>query len=943
MSRILNPLASILIELVLLATALSVSAHADETGTPPALDQIDAVEPEIIVSNFVVDGDELSDAVFLYQTKAGTFAPLGFVSGLLTLDLDVNFADKRASGFVIDTENTFSLADETKTVVHAGAVSEYDTDKVLWKDGDAYVELSLLEQWLPVTFDLKLRNMSLTAESTRQLPYQARREREQKATRLNPGGQIFEDLGYDLVQTSPVLFSISALDNRLGVDISKRDDELDTRGNYSATFAGELLGLDAIGFLSTNFDQGGDQSRFTLSKTDPDAQLLGPLKARTVSFGDVGLPSVTNIRGSAGTSNGVLISNQAIERTGTFETETLRGELPVGWDVTLYYNGALLAFADADDQGRYEFADLPLSYGRNEFELVFNGPYGQRRVETRTFMIDSAGLSPGEFEYQAGLVVSDEGEVTGVAKSEIGVTRNTVMTTALVADQSAGAEDVLALALGARMSLPNAILTAEHATDLESSTHATEIGIKTRIEGIAFDASRSWNDAVTMGRDLSQNTIRDEIRLAGSVSLSENFRLPLNLRGERIQSDSGDSYLLDQRLSGNLFRTAVTNTLTYENRISSETLRGQLNANRSSGKNRFRGQLAYSITPDFEVSNFSAGYSRRLSREAQFNLGFTHAMPDSVSAVNLTYAKDWDKFGIGVTGLLDSRGDFAAGFQLTSSFGRTPKSRNFIMRREPMTGSGAVLAHAFLDKNYNGVRDADEELIGGVKYKINGGVRSDRSSGETESTYIPYLQHGVYANVSLDDSTLADPTWHSKQAGYKILARRGQIQELEFPVVMLSEVDGTVFLADEVDTRGVGNVALEVRAQGGALISSARSAGDGFYILTGLMPGEYTVAVSEEQMSRLGLEHLYPIPIIVEAGGTFVHGIDFILRRKTITESEQVVEVAERVDDPAFVSDATDRLASRDSASIQEDMRGSYEQMTDAEKVAFLNNGEPVQ
>ncbi|MCQ4051691.1 carboxypeptidase regulatory-like domain-containing protein, partial [Klebsiella pneumoniae] len=111
-------------------------------------------------------------------------------------------------------------------------------------------------------------------------------------------------------------------------------------------------------------------------RTDPDATLLGPLKATSVAAGDVSGFS-TPLVSQSGVGRGAMITNRPVERRDAFDRTDFRGELPNGWDAELYRNGQLLGFATNRADGRYEFLDVPLLYGQNRFEIVLYGPQGQ--------------------------------------------------------------------------------------------------------------------------------------------------------------------------------------------------------------------------------------------------------------------------------------------------------------------------------------------------------------------------------------------------------------------------------------------------------------------------------------------------------------------------------------------------------------------------------------
>ena len=81
--------------------------------------------------------------------------------------------------------------------------------------------------------------------------------------------------------------------------------------------------------------------------------------------------------------------------------------LPAGWDAELYRNGQLIGFQEDDGDGRYEFLNVELFFGRNELEVVLYGPQGQVRREKTDFPVGFNQIEPGETYYWAGILQDD--------------------------------------------------------------------------------------------------------------------------------------------------------------------------------------------------------------------------------------------------------------------------------------------------------------------------------------------------------------------------------------------------------------------------------------------------------------------------------------------------------------------------------------------------------
>lgn len=114
----------------------------------------------------------------------------------------------------------------------------------------------------------------------------------------------------------------------------------------------------------------------------------------------------------------------------------------------------------------------------------------------------------------------------------------------------------------------------------------------------------------------------------------------------------------------------------------------------------------------------------------------------------------------------------------------------------------------------------------------------------------------------------------------RVLPRPGKVHELNFPVVMTGEVDGTVYLLEAGKPRGIGNAEVELVDPQGVVAVSTRSGNDGYYILPAIKPGRYTVRINPAQLDKLALKTNTPVDLLVRGDGDFVNGMDFVLRKK---------------------------------------------------------------
>jgi hypothetical protein len=663
---------------------------------------------------------------------------------------------------------------------------------------------------------------------------------------------------------------------------------------YTAYLTGDLLGLEGAAFVTRSSSQSTPELRLTLGRNDPDAGLLGPMQARSFTLGNIAVPSVANIMTGSGTGVGVNVSNRALDQPTSFDRQRLRGDLPPGWDVTLYYNDALLSFQSSRADGLYSFDDLPLSFGRNEFQLVFNGPLGQMRTERRNFLLDQSIVKPGEFLYSLTQHQADNGGQRSVAQFDLGLTKKLVGSAGFIRTPrpSTGQTFQAGLAsstertytqLGLRAYSEMAIFTSELIFAQDGGTLA-ELGLKTRLGNYAVDLLHTQLQGGFESDTFSANGDRvkqqSELRVVGTLALDGLPRLPVAINALRVSQQSGASReAVSGRVSLMLAGNSITNGINWQRSGAASSTFGNLQLNRRVADVGLSSQLAYSLKPNASFDSLALSADKNLNAGYRINAGFIRGFSGGETLLSSGVSKDFGSFALALSASYSSRRTLAVGLQLFVALGSEPRTGKWFAEPLPMANMGAVSARAFVDNNQNGVRDANEELVPNAGFIINNGGRHPNRSALDGTAFIGQLTPGSYADISLDPGTLEDPLWQPVSSGVRVLPRPGLVQMLEFPVVSTSEIDGTVFLLGKDGQRGIGDALVELVNHQGVVVGSTTSSFDGFYLITKVMPGSYTLRISPAQVSKLKLIATQERLIKVKPEGDFISGQDLQLKQ----------------------------------------------------------------
>ena len=859
--------------LVLTALALLPACQSAVAAAPAQASETNMVLLEVRLGNMV-----LSDAVTGYEFGRDVYLPLGELARLLTLAIRVEPGAGRASGYILAEQRNFSLDVQGLTVEIAGRRDTFDTAQIK-RDGDEiYVASRLLARWLPVDLDLDLPSLALKVRPREQLPLQARLQRRERGKLPGaPGGYV--DPGYPRLAAPYRLAGVPFIDQTLAFGRDQRGGARGTAASWSAYVTTDFMGMEAALYASRDLHAAPSRPRLTLGRHDPDAGLLGPLGATSMLFGSVPVPGVANISRSSATGDGIALSNRPLDQPTSFDRHTLQGDLAPGWDVELYYNEALVGVRQAGPSGKYSFDDQPLAYGPNEFRLVFHGPLGQLRVERQSFLLEQSALRRGALFYDLAAHRDRAGRQRVLAQFEWGASTYLNLTAGWQRLPLFDATRSYAK-LGLRSYLNNIILTADAVQDDEGGRLA-QLGLKTRVGGVALSASRARLDGFsseffTPAGDPVRT--RDELRAEGLLRLGRAHFFPLSLQ---LRQDVLASGAVQREAQGRLAAysngTALSNALRWqslsEQGVDVERADGSLQVSRRVAGIGLTGQLNYLLAPVARLGSATAAADWVLGHGTMLNLGLTRLFQERELRAAGSLNKSLGSFGLGVSGYYSSRREYGIGVRLFMAMGIEPRGRRLLREAQPMASTGAGSIRVFLDKNLNGAKDADEAGIAGAGFTINGahhGVRTDAAG----LAWLPRLPASRHTDIGLDPDTLEDPQWQAQAKGVRIVPRPGKVNQIDFAVSMTGEVDGTTWLLRKGTRRPVGDLELELVDAAHKVVATITSAADGYYVMTGIFPGDYVLRVSPEQLRRLGLMDPGAQVITIGPEGTVLNGRD---------------------------------------------------------------------
>ncbi|WP_341936438.1 SPOR domain-containing protein [Marinimicrobium sp. C2-29] len=837
-----------------------------------------AEDPVLLLLEVRLDHTVLSGAIPAYDLHGHTYLPMGELARLLTIAIQTQPAEGTASGFVLHQDRSFSLNVADAQVSRAGLLESIDPALIMQEPDDLYVARSLLERWLPVEFAIERSSQVLTVKALEELPLQARLRRERKADRShNRGG--YQAPQYPLLHSPYQMIDTPFIDQTLTADVGERNGQPVSASRYSAHLTGDLLGLESSVFFSADSEGSDPEVRATAGRRDPEGRLLGLMRARSYSFGDLSSPRVANIM-KANNGQGVSVSNRSLHQPTQFDSQSFEGDLPPGWDVELYYNNSLVDFQQVGSDGRYRFEDLPLSYGRNDFQLVFNGPLGQTRVENYSYPLDQSMTRPGVFRYDFKGHQDEQGNERFLGQFDLGVLRNLSASAAFMSAPIDGTPTSFTR-VGLRTFWQSVSLNGGY-TEAENGGHLGELGLQTRMAGISVDASRLYVSDFVSDEFLRRSdpiVTRDELRLTGSFELAPDWHLPVSMEYERDKHDSGlADTRISNRISAYVFRAAMTNRLQWRSVGGDEQALGAFLLSRRLYDVSLRGSINYRLLPFRETSSVALTADYNLAEGYRLNLGVSRDLVNPETRWNIGLSKSIGRFGLGLNGQYSDTGDYSVGLRLSMGLGREPRTSDWIPSARAMAGLGAASVRTFVDENGNGIWDEKEEPVSDAGFVVNGARREFRTD-EDGIAQLGRLPVARYVDVAVDRSTLLDPRWEPSVEGVSLVPRPGHVAQVDFPVQVTTEIDGTLSLWEDNTARGIGGIKMELLNVDMTVVGEATTAWDGFYIVPRVPSGEYYLRVSPEQLNELGLRDTGFRVLEVSANEGYISGVDMLVLR----------------------------------------------------------------
>ncbi|HEY8574507.1 hypothetical protein [Phenylobacterium sp.] len=853
------------------------------------------IDPESLLL-FALDLDKLTltEGLAAYGEPQDPLIPLSELARFLEYDIDVLPAERRIVGRLGQSRTSLVVDLATGTARVGGRTVPLGAQDVAVTPNEIYLRASAINRLLPLELKVNPNELAISVVAKEPIPIQSRLERlaRLRSAEGAPGAQ--EEL---LRVPSPYgPFSMPNFDVSLSLGAGTRTGAEQGPAfpfRYDVRAAGDLLYGGYQAYVGSDERGGPAVARLTFERRSVEGRLLGPLKARQISIGDVYTPSFA-LGPRSLNGRGFALSTVPLDQTNVFNRVDLRGELPLGYDVELYVNDVLQGGQNTPNKGRYEFLNVPLTRGVNVVRVVTYGPHGERDENTRIVNVGGAQLARGEMTFEFAAVqqerslflladeevtdfISDSaGRLRVVAGINYGLTQFITVTGGAALIPAPGGASRGLYGLGARTSLLGFVTQLDLAMDSEGGT-AEGIGLAGQVFGVSTVVryllfQNGFLDENGPGVDFTRSLVsRGELNLDGNVQFLGRI-IPLSFRTARTEYSDGEIGLL-----GAFRASATTGAL---------LLSGGLEYSHDYGRNRddtrltgffaastfrsytwqIRSTIDYDILPEFHLRALAITADRDLSERTSLRLGLGQSL-DNLESFNVTAsAITRTKFGdfALTTDYSNQDKSWRVAAQVNFGLAFDPVRRRYGVVSEGVGGGGSVAFHAFLDQNGNGERDAGE---GGVRNLIITSSGRNFATNEEGRVLITGLGSTATARLTVSLDELDNPSLRSPPVSIQVNPRPGSVTEVAYPMRPTGDVMVRILLRrGDGSLVGLSAVQLQLVGEDGKIVE-AKTEFDGAASFEGVVAGKYTVQLNPEQAQRLRMRLLKPLSVVISSEG----------------------------------------------------------------------------
>ncbi len=723
-------------------------------------------------------------------------------------------------------------------------------------NGRNFYSIDAYERLIPIKLNVDVSEMRLDITSDMVLPVEM--ESRNSVRRMSmpraPAYDTFADYKFDnRYFTFPVIDFIYRYNHNFR-HIDRDDYGHAHNSYYQANIGAIFAGLDTRATLfgddAGNANLNEMRARISAGRTllDEPGNALNLVR---FAAGDI-----TGVQGNmfynASVGRGVMASSFKDLVVSADKTIDITGPMPAGWEAELYLNNQLIGFRQSSISGRYEFNNIPVNYGLNDFRVMLYGPYGEVREIPRRYYSGTSPVGAGQFGYN----------ITAMQPNRYVIETNEPYVNP---SDKIAADTTFYYGLSDYVTLISGFANAEDAINPRKTHQFGTLGAQLSLNGLSVQYNANLNlnrgavghhvDAqgdvyigTLFGRyeyygdmkspiSFYQNTyLRNlfEGRLTGNIPW---INTPYYVAYTTREGHNGDKYHeVTARLSPSFMRYynfTIENTWRRDVGQSENYIDAMFQA--TYGRMRANGRARYQTLPDNMMRDYGAFVEYRWDKNTFVSATWTH---DCRS--NYGNGADVDTLGIGIGRLfrfgglnfnaaIDTERNLSLGLTYNISVGRVPDSvRLFANSENQMIDYGTIYAHA---TDNTGAPVPDVALI------VNGREAPSLTDANGDAI-ITNLEPYQKSMIVVDEQNVSDLSLVPEWTEQKLVLRPGAVRPIDIVFNHLGAIEGQLisFAPNMV-------YMIYIQDANGEIVATRRADSNGGFVFNGIKYGDYTLCV----------------------------------------------------------------------------------------------------
>ncbi len=793
-------------------------------------DNEDEYEPFSI--SVIFENTGMSTFSAMYSETKGVYLPVTAIFDYLKISRSNAKDEKVVSGFFVSETMPYEINMEKRLVVVGNKQVPLGPDDFIYDTGQLFLRKTIFEQAFGFKVKFDFRSLSANVRSDVELPL----TRILKAEKLRENLRKIQDIeAFDsIIPRQYHWFKAGMTDWSVA---SNWQYKYTSDFRYGLSLGAELLGGETDLFLNYSSRDGFNkrEQRYYWRWVDNSFSAI-----RQVQVGRVYSRSIATVLSPV---DGFEISNAPTTVRKALGDYIISNYTNPEWVVELYINNVLTDYKTADASGFYSFK-VPVVYGTSRITLRFYGPNGEERSEEKILNMPFNFLPKGEFEYHVtGGNLLDSAK-TNFIHSEVnyGLARGITIGGGYEYLSSITNQPGIPFATLNIQPFSRLILTGEYASKVR-----TKAAMNLNIGGGSLDASYTW---YSPGQTAIIYNYKEERLL--NLSLPFTRKLFSGFARVDVRQNVYDYFTYT---SANLllslyrgpFNVNLMNTMNRTN-MSTSNVYSNLTFGFHFWKNgSFRPSVQYNYTNN-EFISYKAEFEKPIFRNAYLMLGFENNIVQKYSSFNLAFRWELSALSGYVSSYFNKKTpQLAASVRGGLAF---DSGHNHVCAdSREMVGRSGISIMAFVDMNFNGVKDPNEPYAKKFTVRCNGGKVF--CSEQDTVTRITGLEPFTDYIVHLDESQFENISWRLTKKDIKVHTDPNQFKQIVVSIRPMGEISGMV--ADKDTGRGKGRLLISFTNEQGVVVAQTQSEGDGYFSYLGLPPGKYKVAIDREQMRILNL------------------------------------------------------------------------------------------